>query len=262
MFEIYNNSQIKSLLEYKQLQYNNSRYIIDDPISIPHLFNSSNDIEISAFFASMLAWGKRSAIISKLKLLMSIMDNSPHEFILNYSQSDYNLLDKFVYRTFNSDDLLFVIGKLKMLLLKYHTLGDFFAYNYNHEPDVKYVLTQFHNFFFHDNISSHAKKHISNPGNGSASKRLNMFLRWMVRKDNTGFDFGLWDFIPTSKLFIPLDVHVSRVARKLNLLSRKSNDWKAVVELTNKLSSFDENDPVKYDFALFGLGVYEKFGYE
>ena len=256
--------ELIDFLEAKTKEYNSPKFILTDPVSIPHLFSKKEDIEISGFLAATIAWGQRPVIIRNAKTLMEKMGMSPYEFIMHSSAKDLKKLEKFVHRTFNGNDLLFFIRALKNIYLQHDGMEKVFSdglqkKNSENENPVFNSIIYFREKFLGKHFSHRAAKHISNPGKNSSAKRINMFLRWMVRKDNSGVDFGLWKSISPSLLQIPLDVHVGNVARKLNLLERKQNDWKAVEELTSLLKKFDANDPVKYDFALFGLGVFEKF---
>jgi len=194
-----------------------------------------------------------------MQKLIALMDHSPFDFIVNSSEKDLNRLEFFKHRTFNGDDCKFFVRSLKNICIKHKGLGELFQMLYLEQKDIFNTLIKFREVFFEISHPERTKKHVSNVLKGSSAKRLNMFLRWMVRKDNNGVDFGIWDKIPMSDLFLPLDVHTGNVARKLGLLKRKQNDWKAVEEVTGILRAFDPNDPVKYDFALFGLGVFEKF---
>ncbi|MDY0281687.1 MAG: TIGR02757 family protein [Salinivirgaceae bacterium] len=252
-------NDIKKLLDQKVLEFSNQAYINSDPIQIPHQYSAIPNIEISAFLTAQLAWGNRKAIIKSAGALMSLMENNPHEWILNGEKRDFETLNKFVYRTFNATDLQFYVLQLQNILKKHSSLGAYFQHLYtNANGNIKEMLGNFHLQFMQD-APQRSRKHLANVNKGSAAKRLNMFLRWMVRSDQKEIDFGLWDFIPQSQLYIPLDVHSGRVARKLGLLERKVDDWKSVEILTDKLREFDAEDPIKYDFALFGLGVFEKF---
>ena len=252
--------EIHDLLEAKHKQYNEPGYIDSDPISIPHSFTKKQDIEISALFASTLAWGLRKTIIKKCNELMNLMDNSPHDFILNHSDNDLKSLTSFKHRTFNDTDTLYFIEFLKHHYSKSDTLEDLFLPDVvNKNDNIELGLINFHNSFFSlENHPHRTKKHVATPARKSACKRINMYLRWMVRNDNKGVDFGLWTRIHPSKLVIPLDVHVDRVARKLGLLQRKNSDWKSAIELTNNLKKYCPEDPGKYDFSLFSIGVVEK----
>ncbi|MBT8229537.1 MAG: TIGR02757 family protein [Saprospiraceae bacterium] len=245
-------SELKELLEAKVKEVNNPDFIESDPIQIPKSYKLKQDIEISAFWVSMLAWGQRKTIINKTRQLFSLMDNAPFEFIVNHQEKDRKRFSEFKHRTFQYTDTLYFLEFLQWYYSKYESLEDAFA---GHQ-DMKSTLSMFHNQFFHlENAPTRTRKHVSTPARNSSCKRLNMFLRWMVRSDGHGVDFGLWKKIPTSMLMIPLDVHVERVARQLGLLERKQRDWKAVEELTANLRKFDPADPVKYDFALYGMGV-------
>lgn len=250
---------LKEFLDEKTDYYNNPEFITSDPIAIPHAFSCQNDIEIAAFMAATIAWGQRPMILKGAKRMMEIMENEPFEFIKNATPTDIKKLPKFIYRTFQHDDFIYFLHALQNLLHRYGSLGDCFKSHFEKTENIYDMLANFRTDFFSYEDPGRTSKHISNTHVGSAAKRLNMFLRWMVRKDNRGVDFGLWKFIPPSSLYLPLDVHTARVGRSLALLERKSNDWKAVHEITEKLKIFDPSDPVKYDFALFGLGIFEKF---
>ncbi|MFY7900423.1 MAG: TIGR02757 family protein [Chitinophagaceae bacterium] len=261
-----------SLIEFfdsKVKQYNQPTFIKEDPISIPHLFSKQQDIEIAAFFAAILAWGNRTSIINSCKRLMQLMHQQPYQFILDLNfkkQSTIQPLLAFVHRTFNATDLLHILT-----FLQYHygeknesSLETAFSKGLaNNDENIEGALNYFHHYVFSnvvlEDFPERTKKHIAAPFKKSACKRLNMFLRWMVRDNTTGVDFGLWKQLKPTQLVCPLDVHVSRVAKRFNLLQRNQNDWQAAVELTSYLKRLDANDPVKYDFALFGLGVIEKF---
>ena len=248
---------LKIFLDTKVEQYNQPNFIVKDPISIPHLFTKKQDIEIAAFFASIFAWGNRTIIINKSKALMQLFEMQPYQFITQHSPKDLKALLQFKHRTFNATDLLYFIEFLNYHYSKHKSLEAAFTQYGN---TVEAMLTGFHNYFFSLNdVPARTKKHIATPQKKSNAKRLNMFLRWMVRNDNKGVDFGLWKNISPSQLIIPIDVHVARDAKYFNLLSRQQIDWQAAVELTNILKTFDAKDPVKYDFALFGLGVIEKY---
>ena len=251
--------EIKDLLNEKAEKYNHPDFIETDPIQIPHLFSDNNNIEISAFLASTIAWGQRATIIKNMQRLISLMDNAPYEFVMNSSEKDLDRLSYFKHRTFNGEDCKFFIKSLKNIYKKHNGLGGLIQNIYVEQKNIFNSLIQFREIFFEIEHPLRTQKHFSNVLKGASAKRLNMYLRWMVRQDNKGVDFGLWNKIPMSELFLPLDVHTGNVARKLGLLKRKQNDWKAVEEITQVLRGFDPNDPVKYDFALFGLGVFEKF---
>ena len=254
-----NEEALIDLLETKFEQYNNRSFIENDPIGIPHRFNKKQDIEIAAFFASILAWGQRVTIIKNTSKLMNWMDNAPHDFIIHHQKDDLKKLSSFVHRTFNDTDLLYFIYVLGEHYKKSESLETMFSPVHSEHSSQEERLNNFYNRFFqYDWHPARTHKHIASPAKKSACKRLNMFLRWMVRKDNNGVDFGLWNTIQPSDLICPLDVHVERIARQLGLITRKPTDWLTAVELTNNLKRFDANDPVKYDYALFGLGLEAK----
>jgi len=256
-------SDLKDFLDSRVRLYNDTGFIETDPISIPHLFTRKQDIEIAGLFAAVLAWGQRITIIKKSRQLMEWMDHSPYDFILNHQENDLKKFTAFKHRTFNATDLLYFLHFLQYHYNRSDSLEEAFSPvdNPGGQPvAMKARLISFHEYFFSlDHAPTRTRKHISTPVNGSACKRLNMYLRWMVRKDLQGVDFGIWKNITPDQLICPLDVHVERVARKLKLIQRKQTDWKAAKELTNNLKKLDPEDPVKYDYALFGLGVIEKF---
>ncbi len=254
------NSELKEFLDEKVAIYNHPRFIYLDPISIPHRFYKKEDIEIAGFLTATIAWGQRTTILKNATSLLNHMDNSPYDFILNFSKSDLLLFQKFVHRTFNSDDCVYFLNALQKIYREKSSLESLFIeqLDEHNNIDFKEAINGWRRFFFSLPYPNRTLKHFANPLEGSAAKRINMFLRWLIRSDNCGVDFGLWK-LKSSLLTCPLDVHSARVARKLGLLKRKQNDWKAASELTARLRIFDPNDPVKYDFALFGLGVYEKF---
>jgi uncharacterized protein (TIGR02757 family) len=246
-------------LENKVLAYNQPSFIDGDPISVPHRFSGKNDIEIAAFFSAILAWGNRKSIVKSANELMNRMDQAPFDFLMNASEHEHVRFHDFIYRTFQGDDCLFFLHSLRNIYNQHGGLQHAFSAGYKVHQNIKGAIMHFRNLFFEPISMQRTQKYIANPISGSAAKRINMFLRWMVRKDSSGVDFGIWDSIPPSDLMCPLDVHSGRVARKLGLLSRKLDDWKSVEELTENLRKFDPSDPVKYDYALFGLGVFEKF---
>ncbi len=249
---------IKEFLNLKSEQYNNVSFIKDDPIQIPHLFNKKEDIEISGFLTSTISWGNRKSIIKSSTKMMKLMDNEPYNFIINHSEKDLKNLFKFVHRTFNGYDFVQFIISLRHIYKNYGGLEKVFADNIKNQS-MHSSIHEFKKIFFEIPHTERTKKHVSDPFRGSASKRINMFLRWMIRKDKKGVDLGIWKSIDQKNLSCPLDVHSGNVARKLGLIDRKQNDYKAVMELDSILRVFDKNDPVKYDFALFGIGVFEKF---
>ena len=249
---------LKDFLDEKVEKFNQPSFIETDPIQIPKQFTSKEDIEISAFLTATIAWGSRPAIIKNANRLMSLMDNQPIEFVLYASSNELEKLNSFVHRTFNGNDCIYFIKSLRNIYKNHDGLQNIFQKGYQVEKSIKSSLIHFYNIFF-EIEGERTRKHISNVAKGASAKRLNMFLRWLVRHDKNGVDFGIWNGIPQSALMLPLDVHTGNVGRKLAILKRKSNDWKAVEEITSTLRKFDANDPIKYDFALFGLGVYEKF---
>lgn len=251
-------ADLKNFLDEKVEKFNQLSFIETDPIQVPRNFSQKENIEIAAFLTASIAWGNRQAIIKNAQRLMNLMDNQPYDFILNASLSDQKKLKSFVHRTFNGSDCIYFIQALKNIYQNYGGLQTVFETGYQHDNSIKTALIYFYSVFF-ELPGERTRKHVSNVEKGASAKRLNMFLRWMVRKDFKNVDFGIWDGIPASKLMLPLDVHTGNVARKLGLLQRKSNDWKAVEEVTSSLRKFDAGDPVKYDFALFGLGAFEKF---
>ena len=256
------NPAIKQLLDQKVKQYNHIDFIEKDPISIPHLYTKQQDIEIAAFFAAIFAWGNRTTIIQKSKELLERMDNAPFEYCTQHQAKDLKKLIGFAHRTFNDRDLLYCIAFFKHHYANQKSLETAFFMDQHSGKKVKTVaagLVNFKNYFFSLEDAPHrTKKHIASPENGSTCKRLNMFLRWMVRKDQHGVDFGLWKTISPADLIIPIDVHVARVSRSFGLISRPQIDWLTALELTEYCRTLDARDPVKYDFALFSLGVTEK----
>lgn len=252
--------QTIDLLNNSFEKFNQIDFIKDDPVQIPHQFSKQQDIEIMGFFAATLAWGQRISIINSCKKIVDFFEHAPHDFILNHTDKDLKKMEKFVHRTFNSTDLLYFIHFLKKHYQSNKSLEAAFTQNFSEaEKNTEKALINFHNFFADDEFfPSRTRKHVATPARNSACKRLNMYLRWMVRKDKKGVDFGIWKTIKPAQLLIPLDVHVERVARNLKLVKRKQRDFKTVLELTNTLRKIDPNDPVKYDFALFGLGILEK----
>ena len=250
------NKELKDLLEHKFNLYNSTNFIIEDPISIPHAYNQKEDIEIISFLISIISWGNRKSIIKSGNKLREILGSSPIDFIMRFKEKDLKKID-FVHRTFNKFDLIYFLKSLKNIYENHDGLENVFSKNLNDEFMYNNI-SNFRKIFFSLNHEKRTEKHISNPKKNSACKRINMFLRWMVRNDGV-VDFGIWKKIKPSMLSCPLDVHTGNIGRKLNLISRKQNDLKTVLELDQKLRSFDKNDPVKYDYALFGMGVYEKF---
>jgi len=255
---------LKAFLDSKVAQYNRPDFIKNDPVCIPHLFTRQQDIEIMGFWAATLAWGQRVTIINKCKELINLMDGAPYDFIINHEDVDLKKLLHFKHRTFNDIDTLYFIAFFRYHYENHESLEDAFvprdSLKEEYDEPIEGYLNHFRNYFFSlPDFPHRTKKHVSSPSQKSTCKRLNMFLRWMVRKDNSGVDFGIWNKIKPSELIMPCDLHVDRVARKLNLIHRKQTDWQTAVELTRRLREFDPTDPVKYDFALFTLGIDEKF---
>jgi uncharacterized protein (TIGR02757 family) len=255
------NQRIKDFLDEKVALFNRPNFIELDPISIPHRFSKKQDIEIAGFFAAILAWGQRKTILNKCNELLACMDNSPHDFMVNHTDGDLKAVIGFKHRTFNEVDALYFIHFLSWFYRHQDSLEKAFLIGHTGAVDsMESMLIQFQRHFFSlEDAPSRTKKHISSPATRSACKRINMYLRWMVRQDDQGVDFGIWKQIGPAQLICPCDLHVDRVGRKLGLITRKQTDWGTAVELTQVLRSFDPLDPVKYDFALFGLGVEEKF---
>jgi len=280
--------ELRVFLDRKVAEYNQPSFVPDDPVSIPQRYSQKQDIEIAGFFAAIFSWGNRKTIIQKSQQLMQLMDDAPYQFVRQHTDNDLKRLLGFKHRTFNPTDLLYFIVFFRWHYSKYGSLEDAFLLPWERHGgaavgtagasaagetaaasttsyDAKSALSAFHHYFFSleedgERIAPpRTKKHISTPEKNSSCKRINMFLRWMVRKDGNGVDFGIWQRIPMSHLICPLDLHVARVARRLGLLTRESSDWQAAVQLTQGLSLLDKDDPVKYDFALFGLGVMENF---
>ncbi len=253
-----NTDQIKALLNEKVKLYNHPDFIETDPIQIPHSFSRKEDIEIAGFLSATIAWGQRKSIIKNASLLMDLMDNTPYEFVIQHTDLDLLPLSKFVHRTFNGGDCLYFIKSLRNIYLYHNGLEKIFTEGYKNGQTVFSALKHFRETFLELPHEQRVTKHLSDVTSNSSAKRLNMFLRWMVRSNATEVDFGLWKNIPASALMLPLDVHTGDVSRALGLLKRTQNDWKAVEEITETLRKFDPEDPVKYDFALFGIGAFEK----
>lgn len=245
----------------KASEYNQPDFIKADPICIPHLFSKKQDIEIAGLFAAIFAWGNRTTIINKSRELLQLMDNAPHDFVLHHTDQDLRKLEGFKHRTFNTTDLLYFFSFLQYHYSKDSSLESAFTQWMSDEDEtIEQALTGFYHYFFSlEHVPPRTRKHIASPEKNSSCKRLNMYLRWMVRKDNRGVDFGIWENISASQLVCPIDLHVARVAKRFKLLERAPVDWLAALELTSYLRKLDKTDPAKYDFALFGLGVIEKF---
>jgi uncharacterized protein (TIGR02757 family) len=249
--------ETKQLLDRKAKQYNCREFIDTDPIQIPHRFSRKEDIEIAGLLTATIAWGQRKSIINNADRLMRLMDNAPYDFVCNAQESELVGLEHFVHRTFNGKDCRFFIESLRNIYHNHNGLEAVFTKGYQAEGSVFAALHYFREVFLAVPHEQRVQKHLSDVTANSSAKRLNMFLRWMVRQDTTGVDFGLWKEIPMSALMLPLDVHTGDVARAYGLLSRKQNDWKAVEEITAILRQFDTHDPIRYDFALFGIGAFD-----
>jgi uncharacterized protein (TIGR02757 family) len=249
--------QVKNLLDQKYRDYCREDFIPGDPVSIPHLFDRKEDIEIAGLLTATISWGQRGTILQNARQLMNFMDYSPYEFIMGSEEIDFKELKTFRHRTFNGTDCLFFINSIRNIYLHHGGLEEVFRSGNN--EDIKASIVNFRNTFLSIPYPLRTAKHVADPSAGASAKRLNMFLRWMVRKEDEGVDFGLWKSVSPANLYCPLDIHTGNVARKLGLISRKQNDWKALEELMVHLRAFDPEDPVKYDFALFGLGIFEKF---
>lgn len=251
-------SELKSFLDFKVEQYNRPEFITSDPVQIPHLFSKKEDIEIAGFLTATIAWGNRKSILKNASSLMEMMDNAPHDFVINHKKEDLSVLENFVHRTFNELDLQYFIQALRNIYLNHQGLEGIFS-KYAEVDSLQLSIHKFKKVFFELPHLPRTEKHVSDPLKNSAAKRINMFLRWMVRRDNSKVDFGLWKQIDPSQLSCPLDVHSGNTARKLGLLKRNQNDAKALAELDKNLRKLDLKDPVKYDYALFGIGVFEKY---
>jgi uncharacterized protein (TIGR02757 family) len=243
-----------SFLEEQFKHYNHPAFIEPDPISVPHQFTLKQDIEIAGFLSATIAWGNRKSIVTNALRLVKMMDDSPYDFLVNAKPQDFKPFLRFVHRTFNGDDCLFFLSSLKRIFLEHNSLEPLFSTM--NEQGAAHAIHRFRQSFLATTHLQRSEKHLSDPLSGSATKRINMFLRWMVRRDDCGVDFGIWRSIDPANLICPLDIHVGRVARALGLLQRRQNDWKAAIELTTSLKKFDPDDPVKYDFALFGIGIH------
>lgn len=249
--------EVEQLLNERATRYNHTDFIETDPIQIPHRFTRKEDIEIAAFLSATIAWGNRKMIIKNATKLMGLMNNSPYEFVMN-AEIKRERFANFAHRTFNAEDAHFFVLSLSNIYKNHGGLEAIFAEGYHKNNDILDALSHFRTRFLELAHSTRVEKHVANIAKNSSAKRLNMFLRWLVRKDNNGVDFGLWDSIPASALLLPLDVHTGEVSRALGILKRKQNDLKSVIEVTEKLRTLDPEDPIKYDFALFGIGAFEK----
>ncbi len=255
--EAFLSEAVIQLLEQKAAFYNQKEFIKTDPILVPHQFSQKQDIEIAAFLVATIAWGNRKSIVANGMRLMQRMDQQPGDFVMNFTDKDLAVFDGFVHRTFNNTDLLTFLYALKNIYKNHGGMEKVFHQGTLQGGSLKEGINHFRKVFFEVPHLERSRKHVSHPAQGSAAKRINMFLRWMIRRDNQGVDFGLWRLFSPAQLFCPLDVHSARVARRYSLLTRKQNDWRAVEELTGVLRKLDPLDPVKYDFALFGMGVFE-----
>ena len=253
-----NAKELKEFLDEKVDLYNHPNFIESDPIQIPHLYTLKEDIEIAGFLAATIAWGNRKMIINNAKRMMDLMGNSPYDFVMSHNGNDLQRLETFVHRTFNGQDFIGFIKSLQNIYLNQGGLESIFTLHQENDS-MQNAISKFKTIFFEIEHLKRTEKHISDPDKNSSSKRLNMWLRWNCRQDNKGVDLGIWKNISPSQLSCPLDVHSGNVARKLGLLTRKQNDAKALAELDQNLRALDPKDPVKYDFALFGLGVFEGF---
>ena len=247
--------ELRDLLEHLHDKYNRKEFIEPDPISIPHSFSDKADREISGFLAATIAWGNRKAIVKSARRMMQYMDNAPADFVKNASSHDLATLQSYVHRTFNGQDFTDFVMGIRHITTQWGGIGDFFERNYAQTQDLTQVISLFRKEFFACTHNPHCEKHLSSIDKGAACKRINMYLRWFVRHDERGVDFGLWRKIPMSALYLPLDLHTGNMGRALGLLQRKQNDWKATAEITASLREFDANDPVRYDFSLFGAGI-------
>ncbi|WP_274474283.1 TIGR02757 family protein [Mangrovimonas aestuarii] len=257
-FDFLSKTELKDFLDEKVIEYNNPSFIESDPIQIPHRFSIKEDIEIAGFLTATIAWGNRKMIIKNADKMMELLGNTPYDFVMSHTPEQLDNLNGFVHRTFNGQDLTQFVKSLKHIYSAHDGLEGIFK-KHAESDSLQTAIHKLKQYFFEINHLERSKKHISDPLNKSAAKRINMFLRWMVRNDKTGVDFGIWDNLSPSQLSCPLDVHSGNVARKLGLLKRKQNDAKALKELDDSLRLMDAKDPVKYDFALFGLGVFEGF---
>jgi uncharacterized protein (TIGR02757 family) len=252
-------SLLKQFLDEKYFQYNRLKFIESDPVTIPHLFTHKEEIEIAGFLSAVIAWGQRPTIIRNASKLMELMNGEPYDFLMNFTDGDMNRFETFVHRTFNGTDCIYFIKALSKIYREHGGLEPIFTEAYSVNHSIESTITIVRKEFLSYHPMQRTAKHFADPSRGSSAKRINLFLRWMVRNANGSVDFGLWKSLPSSALMIPLDLHTGNTARKLGLLKRKQNDWQAVEELTENLRQFDPDDPVKYDFALFGLGMFEKF---
>lgn len=247
--------EMRDLLERLHDRYNNESFIEADPISVPHSFTNPVDREIAGFLAATIAWGNRRAIVQSAHRMMRYMDNAPEDFVRNATEGDMEYLRTYVHRTFNGVDFQDFVRGLRHIITEWGSVGNYFESRYEEHGDLRPVFSDFRRDFFNIEHDKHCEKHLSSIDKGAACKRLCMYLRWFVRHDDRGVDFGLWRRIPMSALYMPLDIHTGRMGRNLGLLGRKQSDWKAVEELTASLRELSSEDPVRYDYSLFGLGI-------
>ncbi len=248
-------NELKALLEESYQKYNTLEFIETDPIQVPHSFSKKENIEISAFLSATIAWGNRKMIIKNAKKMMQILDNNPFDFIINAQKKDFDTIEPFVHRTFQNVDFVFFLKSLQNIYKNKGGLEKVFYEGYKKNKSVKDAIANFREVFFAIPHPHRTQKHVADVERNSAAKRINLFLMWLVRKDNVRVHFGLWNKINSADLMLPLDVHTAKMSRALNLLTRTQNDWRAVEELTNNLKKFDPIDPTKYDFAIFGLDL-------
>lgn len=250
--------QLKCFLDEKTEQYNRPEFVESDPIQVPKAFSRTEDIEIAGFLASTIAWGQRKTIVKNAQKMMNLLGNSPYDFVMSHKKSDLIRLESFVHRTFNGQDFIEFIHSLRRIYKRFGSLEEA-VFQSVENKNLQKGISNFKKLFFEETTLKRTEKHLSDPEKGSAAKRINMYFRWMVRSDNKGVDLGLWKKISPSQLSCPLDVHSANVGRLLGLITRKQNDAKALTQLDENLRKFDSNDPAKYDFALFGLGIFENW---
>jgi len=253
-----NSTELKEFLDFKVDQYNTSEFIETDPVQIPHLFSRKEDMEISGFLTATISWGNRKSILKNANYLMELLEFAPYDFVQNHSEAELEKLENFVHRTFNGGDLIYFIKAFQYIYREHNGMENIFS-KHSNKYSLQPAIHEFKKIFFELPHEKRTEKHVSDPLKNSAAKRINMFLRWMVRNDSRNVDLGIWNSISPAQLSCPLDVHSGNVARKLGLLKRKQNDAKALLELDKNLRKLDPKDPVKYDFALFGLGVFENY---
>ncbi len=255
MNDIVSSNGLRELLGRLHDHYNTPEFVACDPVSVPHRFSAQYDIEIAGFLAATIAWGNRKAIVKSAGRMIDLLDNAPHDFVMNASEAELDGVSVFVHRTFNGGDFRSFLLSLRHIYSEFGSVGAFFEGEYARSGDIRTAIARFRCEFFTPPHAVRCEKHLSSIDRGAACKRTNMFLRWMIRRDDRGVDFGLWRAIPPSALYLPLDVHSAATARSLGLLQRRQNDWKAVEEVTARLREFDSADPVRFDFALFGAGI-------